>query len=149
VRYVVNEHWPYYAYRTLRRKYPRLSGDERRLCELALRVANWRQPLTAVVCGDGLRARDIYIRCGCNRCNVVAAPEEASTIDLLWMSLDVADPKQVAEQTFCRSSRQTLIVVEGISRSPENRAFLGVVVGRRAHRCGDGSLLGRHSIPRH
>ena len=40
VRYVVNEHWPYYAYETLKAN----SWLERKLGRLYLRLANWRQP---------------------------------------------------------------------------------------------------------
>ena len=40
VRYVVNEHWPYYAYETLKADH----WLERKLGRLYLRLANWRQP---------------------------------------------------------------------------------------------------------
>ena len=40
VRYVVNEHYPYYAYDDLRPLFPHLSKRERRVCELYLRIAN-------------------------------------------------------------------------------------------------------------
>lgn len=49
VRYVINEHWPYYAYE-------QLNGDDwltRKLGRLYFRLANWRQP--------SLMLRDEYL----------------------------------------------------------------------------------------
>lgn len=45
VRYVVNEHWPYYAYENL------LDDDwmQQKLGRLYFRLANWRQPNRMIV----------------------------------------------------------------------------------------------------
>lgn len=67
VRYVINEHWPYYAYARLAARYPRLGVVERRVCELCLRMANHLQPGRVVTYGvDGMALPD-YIRAGCRR----------------------------------------------------------------------------------
>ena len=65
VRYVINEHYPYYAYEDLRAAYPHMDADTRRLCELSLRLANSVRPAWAAVddaCGEEFRA---YIKAGC------------------------------------------------------------------------------------
>ena len=64
VRYVVNEHWPYYQYSETGR------GDgwlRRKLGRLYFRLANWRQPQT-IVSSD----YHDYWRAGCRRAKVVS-----------------------------------------------------------------------------
>ena len=59
VRYVINEHWPYYQYTTLG------EGDEwltRKLGLLYFRIANWLQP--HVIESDGFRQ---YLQAGCQK----------------------------------------------------------------------------------
>jgi len=57
VRYVINEHWPYYHYDDLGK-----SSDwlERKLGRLYFRLSNWRQP--KVVESDGYHE---YFQAGC------------------------------------------------------------------------------------
>ena len=67
VRYVVNEHYPYYAYDDLRPLFPHLSKRERRVCELYLRIANHQQADEAVLVGDVSEAKRAYLHAGCLR----------------------------------------------------------------------------------
>lgn len=64
VRYVVNEHYPYYAYDDLRPLFPHLSKRERRVCELYLRIANHQQADEAVLVGDVSEAQAGLPSCG-------------------------------------------------------------------------------------
>ena len=43
IRYVINEHYPYYAYDDLRKELPRLDSLTRKRMELYFRIANYRQ----------------------------------------------------------------------------------------------------------
>lgn len=43
IRYVINEHYPYYAYDELRKELPRLDSLTRKRMELYFRIANYRQ----------------------------------------------------------------------------------------------------------
>ena len=43
IRYVINEHYPYYAYDELRKELPRLDSLTRKRMELYFRIANFRQ----------------------------------------------------------------------------------------------------------
>lgn len=67
VRYVVNEHYPYYAYDDLRPLFPHLSKRERRVCELYLRIANHQQADVALLVGDVSEAKRAYLHAGCLR----------------------------------------------------------------------------------
>ena len=44
IRYVINEHWPYYAYDELKESVTDIDTKTRKLCRLYFRLANWRQP---------------------------------------------------------------------------------------------------------
>ena len=67
VRYVINEHWPYYAYEPLRRTFPGVDAVTRRLCELCLRLANRVRPSAALLHGVDGRMFGSYVMAGC-RC---------------------------------------------------------------------------------
>lgn len=64
VRYVVNEHWPYYAYDEIGQDDGWL---QRKLGWLYFRLANWRQPQTVI---DRVGVSD-YLRAGCRSAIVV------------------------------------------------------------------------------
>ena len=67
VRYVINEHWPYYQYEALK------DGDDwltRKLGRLYFRLVNWRQP--SVIESDGYRK---YLQAGCNGAHFGASTE--------------------------------------------------------------------------
>ena len=59
VRYVINEHWPYYQYATLGRDDDWLT---RKLGRLLFRIANWRQP--SVIESSAYRE---YLQAGCRK----------------------------------------------------------------------------------
>ena len=59
VRYVINEHWPYYQYAELGRDDDWL---RQKLGLLYFRLANWRQP--TVIASDGYRD---YLQAGCRK----------------------------------------------------------------------------------
>lgn len=80
IRYVVNEHCPYYGYADLRERYPGLSDEDRRRGELLLRLANHVQPQVAVLLGHGVEAED-YIKAGCHKARVEQMAEGLSTKD--------------------------------------------------------------------
>ncbi len=73
VRYVINEHYPYYAYGSLRAAYPQLGVEERKVCELCLRLANSVRPSLVVAYGAGGDALGSYVRAGCRKADYVKA----------------------------------------------------------------------------
>ena len=76
VRYVINEHWPYYAYKPLRRAYPQVGGVGRKLLELCLRLANRVQPAAAFTFGVDGEMYGAYIKAGCRRAELFAGAGE-------------------------------------------------------------------------
>jgi hypothetical protein len=104
VRYVVCEHWPYYAYDTVGQ------GDDwltRRLGRLYFRLANWRQPRTVVT--DGY---EDYFAAGCRRAAVTRRLEGVA--ELVRVSVEDA-----VEQVLGHTDERSLLVVEGIWRDKQ------------------------------
>jgi len=101
VRYVINEHWPYYQYDDLGKEDDWLT---RKLGHLLFRIANWRQP--SVIESD--RYRD-YLQSGCRR----AVFGESS--ELLVLPLEALDSSRMS-RIYNKVTNQTVLAVEGIWR---------------------------------
>ena len=69
IRYVINEHYPYYAYEDLANRYPDLSPMLRKKAELLFRIANWIQSPTALIMSEHYLYKD-YINAGCRMTSV-------------------------------------------------------------------------------
>lgn len=99
VRYVVNEHWPYYAYETL----PSSCWLERKLGQLYLRLANWRQP------NEMLEDEySIWWQAGCRRMRIVS---QLSRVELARVDIDDAES---LETLLPLCDERSVIVVEGL-----------------------------------
>ena len=99
VRYVINEHWPYYQYEGLG------SGDDwltRKLGRLYFRIANWRQPI--FIESDGYHD---YLQAGCRK----ALFGESS--ELLVLPLASLDDNRLSN-IYNKVNNQTVMIVEGI-----------------------------------
>ena len=104
VRYVINEHWPYYAY-------DQLNGDDwltSKLGRLYFRLANWRQPSTMI--------QDEYQRywqAGCIETNFVPIINKVELARVLVEDYDGW------EALLSKCDQKSVIVVEGIWRDWE------------------------------
>lgn len=99
VRYVVNEHWPYYAYQNIKEK----DWKARKLGRLYLRLANWRQP----VCME----RDEYEKwwqAGCRTTKIV--PKGT----LRHIELARMDISEDWESVVTRCDSDSVVVAENI-----------------------------------
>ena len=76
VRYVINEHFPYYKYAVLRKRLPALGTVERKVCELYFRLSNFARLRTVILCsssgGYGWHdAVGTYFKAGLRQCEVM------------------------------------------------------------------------------
>lgn len=105
VRYVINEHWPYYAYSSF-------TDDDwltQKLGKLYFRLANWRQP--SLMLADRYQQ---YFHAGCQRITFTTAVP--TKVELA--RVDVEDRNAFeALLPFCDA--QSIIVMEGISRDKD------------------------------
>ena len=102
VRYVVNEHWPYYAYD----KWQDVDWLHKKLGKLYFRLANWRQPSAMLV--DEYKP---YWHAGCRRTRFV------DDIDKVELARVTVENSKVWDQLLAKCNEQSVIVVEGIWRN--------------------------------
>ena len=99
VRYVVNEHWPYYAYAELKAA-DRLT---QKLGRLYFRLANWRQ--TSMMLIDNWQT---YWHAGCHKTQFL---HELSQVELTRVDItDVA----AWDSVLSKCTEHSVVVVEGI-----------------------------------
>lgn len=115
IRYVLCEHYPYYAYAELRLQYPSLPWLVRKRMELYFRIANFRQAAYFVSNGDDAQLLSAYVGSGC-RCTCV--------VDDLLNDCDRVEVARVCPAEGCEdyldqllqhTDNQTMIVIEDIA----------------------------------
>jgi len=122
VRYVVNEHWPYYAYDRLRSESANMPKDQQRLARLYFRLANMRQPRVVI---DKLGPQSPYapyFAAGCNKARIDSsdALRPNSAIELLRLTAGT-DAESLLQQAIAGADANTIIVMEGIADSSAAR----------------------------
>lgn len=118
IRYVINEHYPYYAYDELRKEMPRLDSLTRKRMELYFRVANFRQ---ASLWLDFCERNDViatYVAQGCH------ATQVRRITDLRQITADdrievlricpTAGSEAVLEAALQKTDDHTLFIIEDI-----------------------------------
>jgi hypothetical protein len=104
VRYVINEHWPYYSYATLGRDDDWLT---RKLGLLYFRIANWRQP--QVIESDSYRE---YLHAGCHKASFGDSKE------LIMLTLD-SDYRSRLLSIYNKVNERSVLIVDGIQRDKD------------------------------
>ena len=118
IRYVINEHYPYYAYDDLRKELPRLDSLTRKRMELYFRIANYRQ---ASLWLDYSRRDDtiaIYVGRGCNATRVrniadSQQPVSGDKIEVLRIC-PIAGCESVLAAALKQADDHTLFIIEDI-----------------------------------
>lgn len=103
VRYVINEHWSYYQYADLGKEDGWL---KRKLGRLYFRIANWRQPATAVAEGY-----EDYVKAGCQ--SVIFDGAEGS--DLMLLKLE-GDYRSRMASIYKKVKADSVVIIEGIRK---------------------------------
>ena len=112
VRYVVNEHWPYYAYNELHED----DWLREKLGRLYLRLANWQQP--AIILSDDYQqwwlAGCKKAKCMPNLSPLAPCPLPLNNIELAHISINQWDDFL---SFLPKCDQQTVLVVEDICRN--------------------------------
>lgn len=102
VRYVVNEHWPYYAYSEFKEK----DWLTLKLGKLYFRLANWRQPSWMLL--------DAYQRYWASACQKIYFAETIiNKVELARVDIEDED---LLCQLMAHCDNRSVLVVEGIYR---------------------------------
>lgn len=118
IRYVINEHYPYYAYDELRKELPRLDSLTRKRMELYFRISNYRQ---ASLWLDYSRRDDTiatYVERGCNATRVrniadSQQPVSRDKIEVLRIC-PIAGCESVLAAALKQADDHTLFIIEDI-----------------------------------
>ena len=104
VRYVINEHWPYYQYEMLGQHDDWLT---RKLGMLYFRLSNWRQP--SIIDSDAYRD---YLQAGCRKATFGTSSE--------FIRLNIGEDCQSRlSYIFNNVCDTTVLIIEGIWRDSE------------------------------
>lgn len=120
IRYVISEHYPYYAYGDLRREYPALDWLTRKRMELYFRLANFcRTEQMVDYAADSCLLSD-YVQHGCRRTRVLNVYN--GVLDALHMRLVRICPldgcEDFLEIALSESDKSSVFVVEDICTNP-------------------------------
>lgn len=134
IRYVVNEHYPYYAYDDLSRLYEGYPKQIQKLCRLYFRIANFWQAeqaldYSAASENDVIRLYGTFMKRGCNKLKVIPVRRagDFSSVRLMRLSVE-GDYRQVFEKAVSLANASTMIIVEQIKRDKESRTFWKSIV---------------------
>ena len=134
IRYVINEHYPYYAYDDLSRLYEGYPKQIQKLCRLYFRIANFWQAeqaldYSAASENDVIRLYGTFMKRGCNKLEVVPVRHAAdfSSVRLMRLSVE-GDYRQVFEKAVSLANASTMIIVEQIKRDKGSRTFWKSIV---------------------
>lgn len=118
IRYVINEHYPYYAYDELRKELPRLDSLTRKRMELYFRVANFRQ---ASLWLDFCERNDViatYVGRGCHATRVrrITDLQQITADDRIEVLriCPTAGSEAVLEAALQQADDHTLFIIEDI-----------------------------------
>lgn len=76
IRYVINEHYPYYSYEDLRLRWFRIDVLSRKMAELLFRIANDRQARHWYFYGEVPACWEDYVRTACSHADVTVIDEQ-------------------------------------------------------------------------
>lgn len=118
IRYVINEHYPYYAYDELRKELPRLDSLTRKRMELYFRVANFRQASLWLDFCDRNDVIATYVGRGCHATQVRCITDlqqitAHARIEVLRIC-PTAGSEAVLEAALQQTDDHTLFIIEDI-----------------------------------
>ena len=138
VRYVINEHYPYYAYADLLNCFPVLRLIQRKLFFLYFRISNALQPsvwadfMDASQIADAGEVRASFIQRGCRKTQVVPFRSAADLlsvdkIDVARMRADIHS-YEIYDALFEHMTESSLLIMEGIYRTKESKRFWEMIL---------------------
>lgn len=140
IRYVVNEHYPYYAYERLDGKYSADSPKRKKVARLFFRMANHVQSLKAIdfnAPSNNIYAE--YITNGCKKTTIVSVGDNFTDNDVAHVIEELTDVRLIRismegrYREFYDAIRRhiepkTFVVFEGINRTRDCKRFWNAFV---------------------
>ena len=123
IRYVINEHWPYYKYEKLNKNIPEIDSATRRLCQLYFRIANHCQPELFIDIEPDNHAYTKYVKAGCRKTKAVRL-DHIDTLDtkrcVIVARMDAYHTTSKAiEKMMTVAEEGSVIILQGIYDTKE------------------------------
>ena len=139
IRYVINEHYPYYSYRVLDDRWKVVSKKERKLCRLYFRISNYLQAASAIDYSESHEMFSDYVRSGCKGTAVknvtpLSTAEEMDDVlkameSVPFLRLEIkGNYRMMFEKSVSKTDDKSLFVIEGINKGTETKAFWSEIV---------------------
>lgn len=134
IRYVVNEHYPYYKYKHLAEQVYGIDKTTRKLCKFYFRLANYQQVHTFVDCYPTSSCYKIYVDAGCQKANYHRITEATSEEELIRLFSNigeysmlrvplVANYRTVVDKALDHLSSSSVLIIENIKRDKETQKY--------------------------
>ena len=122
VRYVINEHFPYYKYKDLADEMPDVKGTERKLCRLYFRLSNYCQASSFIDFMPSADSYGRYVSAACQATShVVVRTGELPPLEdgeTFLARLDCVDSLlPIANFLLDKATEKSVIAVQGIKES--------------------------------
>ena len=139
IRYVVNEHYPYYKYEQLDKQVNGIDKRTRKLCKLYFRLANYQQPHTFVDCYPASSCYKNYVNAGCQKVHYQKMTNELTEEDCLRLFSNVGensmvriplieDYRSLVDKVLEHLPSSSVIIIENIKRNKETGAYWSELV---------------------
>lgn len=134
IRYVVNEHYPYYKYEHLAEQVYGIDKTTRKLCKFYFRLANYQQAHTFVDCYPTSSCYKIYVDAGCQKANYHRITEVTSEEELMHLFSNigeysmvrvplVANYRMVIDKALDYLPSSSVLIIENIKRDKEAQKY--------------------------
>lgn len=127
IRYVINEHWPYYKYETLKKNIRDINSDTRRLCKLYFRIANHCQAEQFIDIAPDSTAYKQYVKAGCRKTKTVRK-ELTDALDtntkkrVIIARIDASSvTSDTLESVIAIAEEGSVVILQGIYETNETR----------------------------
>lgn len=139
IRYVVNEHYPYYKYEQLDKQVNGIDRRTRKLCKLYFRLANYQQPHVFVDCYPASSCYKTYVTAGCQKVQYYKVTKETTEEKTLQIFSNAGEYSMVrvplienyrllVDKALDHLSSTCVLVIENIKRDKEAKAYWAELV---------------------
>ena len=139
IRYVVNEHYPYYKYEQLDKQVNGIDKRTRKLCKLYFRLANYQQPHTFVDCYPASSCYKNYVNAGCQKAQYYKVTKETTEENILQIFSNageysivcvplIENYRLLVDKALDHLSSTCVLVIENIKRDKEAESYWAELV---------------------
>ena len=137
IRYVINEHYPYYAFEELDDKYRAAGKLVCKLGRLFFRIANYHQSDSWYYYGDNKDIVADYVQSGNQRCVIEEMMEVPETFDVASIKLDSYSKDHLLHRLLDVACEDSLLILERIHDKENYATWKNIIDHPKVRVCYD------------